>query len=144
MVAATSEYGDIRLLCRQHELARLFAGISTLSRFSAAYGAGLRVFPGREPGRSPTSTVSAWRFGSRRAGAARFCYVMLSPQLLELLREWWRAARPSLDPVTVEQMCGRRPEKTHVLDDEKVSGEITVHDAPHADDWAKSATALPI
>jgi integrase/recombinase XerD len=21
-------------------------------------------------------------------------YVMLSPQLLELLREWWRAARP--------------------------------------------------
>jgi hypothetical protein len=31
----------------------------------------------------------------------------------------------NLDSITVEQMC-ETAEKTHVLDDEKVSGEITV------------------
>ena len=43
MVAATSEYGDIRLLCRQHELARPSREFP-LSALSVAYGAGLRVF----------------------------------------------------------------------------------------------------
>src|SRR5215472_13367303 len=63
------------------------------------------MLPACEPRRSyrsgsPMSTVTAWSSGSNRAracpregGGKKDRYVILSPILLELLRDWWRVAR---------------------------------------------------
>jgi integrase/recombinase XerD len=83
---------------------------------SVAYGAGLRVsevanlkasdIPGSSPGTSKRLTLRVEQGKAQR-------YVMLSPQLLELLRDWWRAARPQVwlfpgqnpvNPMTARQL----------------------------------------
>ena len=60
---------------------------------SVAYGAGLRV---SEVANLKVSDIDSQRMTLRveQDKGQRDRYAMLSPQLLELLRDWWRAARP--------------------------------------------------
>src|ERR1700723_1379162 len=60
---------------------------------SGPYGAGLRV---SEVANLKVSDIDSQRMTLRveQGKGQRDRYVMLSPQLLELLREWWLAARP--------------------------------------------------
>ena len=86
---------------------------------SIAYGAGLRVseiisltvseIPGSSPG---TSERMLLRVEHGKGGKTR--HAMLSPQLLELLREWWWIGRPKgwlfpgrdpIKPMTKRQLC---------------------------------------
>jgi integrase/recombinase XerD len=73
----------------QEEVARL----KYKAALSVAYGAGLRV---SEVVALKVSDLDSQRMTLRveQGKGQRDRYVMLSPQLLELLRDWWRAARP--------------------------------------------------
>jgi integrase/recombinase XerD len=78
------------------EVARLLEaapGLKYKAALSVAYGAGLRV---SEVANLKVSDIDSHRMTLRveQGKGQRDRYVMLSPQLLELLREWWRAARP--------------------------------------------------
>ena len=68
-------------------------GVKYKAAFSAAYGAGLRV---SEVAALKVSDIDSERMMLRieqgKGGKDR--YAMLSPVLLELLRDWWRIARP--------------------------------------------------
>jgi integrase/recombinase XerD len=80
----------------QEEVARLLEaapGLKVKAALSVAYGAGLRV---SEVVALKVSDIDSERMTLRveRGKGQRDRYVMLSPQLLELLRQWWRAARP--------------------------------------------------
>ena len=80
----------------QEEVARLLEaapGLKYKAALSVAYGAGLRV---SEVVALKVSDIDSERMTLRveQGKGQRDRYVMLSPQLLELLREWWRAARP--------------------------------------------------
>ena len=80
----------------QEEVARLLEaapGLKYKAALSVAYGAGLRV---SEVANLKVSDIDSRRMTLRveQGKGQRDRYVMLSPQLLELLREWWRAARP--------------------------------------------------
>ena len=80
----------------QEEVARLLEaapGLKVKAALSVAYGAGLRV---SEVVALKVSDLDSQRMTLRveQGKGQRDRYVMLSPQLLELLRDWWRAARP--------------------------------------------------
>jgi integrase/recombinase XerD len=91
------------------EVARLLEaapGVKYKAALSVAYGAGLRV--------SEVVALKVFDIDSQRmtlrveqGKGDKDRYVMLSPQLLELLRDWWRVARPrawlfpGLDPVNL-------------------------------------------
>jgi integrase/recombinase XerD len=80
----------------QEEVARLLEaapGVKYKAALSVAYGAGLRV---SEVAALKVTDIDSQRMTLRveQGKGQRDRYVMLSPQLLELLREWWRAARP--------------------------------------------------
>src|SRR6202162_4531192 len=80
----------------QEEVARLLEAAPRLkykAALSVASGAGLRV---SEVVALKVSDIDSQRMTLRveEGKGQRDRYVMLSPQLLELLREWWRAARP--------------------------------------------------
>ncbi len=80
----------------QDEVARLLEatpGLKYKAALSVAYGAGLRV---SEVANLKVSDVDSQRMTLRveQGKGQRDRYVMLSPQLLELLRDWWHAARP--------------------------------------------------
>jgi integrase/recombinase XerD len=80
----------------QEEVARLLEaapGVKYKAALSVAYGAGLRV---SEVVALKVSDIDSQRMTLRveQGKGQRDRYVMLSPQLLELLRDWWRAARP--------------------------------------------------
>jgi len=90
------------VVLNHEEVVRLFEaapGLKYKAAFGVAYGAGLRVsevvalkvsdIPGSSPGTSERMTLRV-----EQGKGQRDRYVMLSPQLLEWLREWWRAARP--------------------------------------------------
>jgi site-specific recombinase XerD len=79
---------------------------------SVAYGAGLRV---SEVANLKVSDIDSGRMMLRveQGKGQRDRDVMLSPQLLQLLREWWKAARPQvwlfpgqnpINPVTARQL----------------------------------------
>ncbi len=109
------------IVLSQNEAARLIEAAPSLkykAALSVAYGAGLRVsevahlkvsdIPGSSPGTSQRMTLRV-----ERGKGQRERYVMLSPQLLALLRERWRAARPPawlfpgqnpINPVTERQI----------------------------------------
>ena len=82
----------------QEEVARLLEaapGLKYKSRaFSVAYGAGLRVSEVVALKRCPTSSSQRMTLRVEQGKGQRDRYVMLSPQLLELLHDRWRAARP--------------------------------------------------
>ena len=80
----------------QEEVARLLEaapGLKYKAALSVAYGAGLRV---SEVANLKVSDIDSERMMLRveQGKGQRDRYVMLSPRLLELLREWWHAARP--------------------------------------------------
>ncbi len=80
----------------QEEVALLLEaapGLKYKAAFGVAYGAGLRV---SEVAALKVSDIDSKRMTLRveQGKGQRDRYVMLSPQLLEWLRDWWRAARP--------------------------------------------------
>ncbi len=80
----------------QEEVALLLEaapGLKYKAALSVAYGAGLRV---SEVAHLKVSDIDSQRMTLRveQGKGQRDRYVMLSPQLLELLRAWWKAARP--------------------------------------------------
>ncbi len=80
----------------QEEVARLIEaapGLKYKAVFGVAYGAGLRV---SEVVALKISDIDSERMTLRveQGKGQRDRFVMLSPQLLELLRGWWKAARP--------------------------------------------------
>ena len=82
----------------QEEVARLLEaapGLKYKAALSVAYGAGLRV---SEVANLKVSDIDSERMTLRveQGKGQRDRYVMLSPQLLELLRDWWKAARPQV------------------------------------------------
>jgi len=68
-------------------------GVKYKAAFSAAYGAGLRV---SEVASLKVSDIDSERMMLRieQGKGRKDRYAMLSPVLLELLRDWWRIARP--------------------------------------------------
>ena len=68
-------------------------GLKYKAALSVAYGAGLRV---SEVVALKTTDIDSKRMVIRveQGKGRKDRYVMLSPQLLELLRAWWKAARP--------------------------------------------------
>ena len=99
----------------QEEVARLLEaapGLKYKAALSVAYGAALRVF---EVANLNVSDIDSQRMTLRveQGKGQRDRYVMLSPQLLELLRDWWQAARPQvwlfpgqnpINPITPRQL----------------------------------------
>jgi integrase/recombinase XerD len=99
----------------QEEVARLLEAAPSLkykAALSVAYGAGLRV---SEVANLKVSDIDSDRMMLRveQGKGQRDRCVMLSPQLLELLREWWQAARPQVwlfpgqnpvNPITPRQL----------------------------------------
>ncbi len=97
------------------EVARLLQaapGLKYKAALSVAYGAGLRV---SEVANLKVSDIDSERMMLRveQGKGQRDRDVMLSPQLLQLLREWWKAARPQvwlfpgqnpINPVTPRQL----------------------------------------
>jgi integrase/recombinase XerD len=97
------------------EVARLLEAAPSLkykAALSVAYGAGLRV---SEVANLKVSDIDSERMMLRveQGKGQRDRYVMLSPQLLQLLRDWWRAARPPvwlfpgqnpINPITPRQL----------------------------------------
>ena len=79
------------------EVARLLEaapGLKSKAALSVAYGAGLRVsevahLKVSDP-RIKSGTSQRMTLRVEQGKGQRGRYVMLSPQLLELLREWWR------------------------------------------------------
>jgi integrase/recombinase XerD len=99
----------------QEEVARLLEaapGLKYKAALSVGYGAGLRV---SEVANLKVSDIDSGRMMLRveQGKGQRDRDVMLSPQLLQLLREWWKAARPQvwlfpgqnpINPVTARQI----------------------------------------
>ena len=84
------------IVLNQDEMVRLLEaapGLKYKAAFGVAYGAGLRV---SEVVALKVSDIDSKRMTLRveQGKGQRDRYVMLSPQLLEWLREWWRAAHP--------------------------------------------------
>jgi site-specific recombinase XerD len=99
----------------REEVARLIEaapGLKYKAALSVAYGAGLRV---SEVANLKVSDIDSERMTLRveQGKGQRDRTVMLSPQLLELLRDWWHAARPRawlfpgqnpINPITPRQL----------------------------------------
>jgi integrase/recombinase XerD len=103
------------IVLSQDEVARLIEaapGLKYRAALSVAYGAGLRV---SEVAHLKVSDIDSQRMMLRveQGKGQRDRTVMLSPRLLELLREWWHAARPQvwlfpgqnpINPITPRQL----------------------------------------
>jgi integrase/recombinase XerD len=103
------------IVLSQDEVARLIEaapGLKYKAALSVAYGAGLRV---SEVANLKVSDIDSQRMMLRveQGKGQRDRTVMLSPRLLELLREWWHAARPQvwlfpgqnpINPITPRQL----------------------------------------
>ena len=103
------------IVLSQEEVARLIEaapGLKYRAALSVAYGAGLRV---SEVANLKVSDIDSQRMMLRveQGKGQRDRDVMLSPRLLELLREWWKAARPQvwlfpgqnpINPITPRQI----------------------------------------
>jgi integrase/recombinase XerD len=99
----------------REEVARLLEaapGLKYKAALSVAYGAGLRV---SEVANLKVSDIDSQRMMLRveQGKGQRDRTVMLSPRLLQLLREWWKAAHPQvwlfpgqnpINPVTARQI----------------------------------------
>jgi site-specific recombinase XerD len=110
-----SEPRKAPVVLSQEEVARLLEaapGLKYKAALSVAYGAGLRV---SEVANLKVSDIDSERMTLRveQGKGQRDRYVMLSPRLLELLRDWWHAARPPvwlfpgqnpINPITARQL----------------------------------------
>ena len=103
------------VVLNQEEVVRLFEaapGLKYKAAFGVAYGAGLRV---SEVVALKVTDIDSQRMTLRveQGKGQRDRYVMLSPQLLKWLRQWWKAARPQawlfpgqnpVNPMTARQL----------------------------------------
>ena len=71
------------------------SGLKYKAALSVAYGAGLRVSEVAN-GKVPDIDRERMTLRVEQGKGPRDRTVMLSPRRLELLREWWRAARPQV------------------------------------------------
>lgn len=105
--------------------------------FSAAYGAGLRV---SEIVALKVSDVDSGRMLLRieQGKGRKDRFAMLSPQLLELLRDWWRIARPQvwlfpgrdrINPLTTRQFTRAVHAAAHMAE---ISKRVTPHTLRHS------------
>ena len=115
-MTAVQEPCKAPIVLHQDEVARLLEaapGLKYKAALSLAYGAGLRV---SEVVALKVSDIDSERMTLRieQGKGRKDRYVMLSPQLLELLRDWWRLARPQawlfpgqnpVNPMTSRQLC---------------------------------------
>jgi integrase/recombinase XerD len=124
----------------QEEVARLLEaapGLKYKAALSVAYGAGLRV---SEVANLKVSDIDSQRMTLRveQGKGQRDRYVMLSPRLLELLRDWWQAARPQVwlfpgqnpvNPITPRQL---NRAVTAAKDLAEISKRISPHTLRHS------------
>jgi len=105
--------------------------------FSAAYGAGLRV---SEVVALKVSDVDSERMLLRieQGKGRKDRFAMLSPQLLELLRDWWRIARPQVwlfpgqnlvNPLTTRQFNRAVHAAAHMAE---IAKRVTPHTLRHS------------
>jgi len=105
--------------------------------FSAAYGAGLRV---SEVVALKVSDVDSERMLLRieQGKGRKDRFAMLSPQLLELLRDWWRIARPQvwlfpgrdrISPLTTRQFNRAVHAAAHMAE---ITKRVTPHTLRHS------------
>lgn len=105
--------------------------------FSAAYGAGLRV---SEVVALKVSDVDSGRMLLRieQGKGRKDRFAMLSPQLLELLRDWWRIARPQvwlfpgrdrINPLTTRQFTRAVHAAAHMAE---IAKRVTPHTLRHS------------
>jgi integrase/recombinase XerD len=105
--------------------------------FSAAYGAGLRV---SEVVALKVSDVDSERMLLRieQGKGRKDRFAMLSPQLLELLRDWWRIARPqvwlfpgrdAVNPLTTRQFNRAVHAAAHMAE---IAKRVTPHTLRHS------------
>ena len=94
-------------------------GVKYKAAFSVAYGAGLRV---SEVAALKVSDIDSKRMMLRvdQGKGRKDRHAMLPPVLLDLLRDWWRIARPTAwlfpgrDPLAQPGLpCGRRHGRDH-------------------------------
>src|SRR5207342_2677717 len=122
------------------EVARLLdaaPGLKYKAALSVAYGAGLRV---SEVVALKVSDIDSKRMIIRveQGKGRKDRYVMLSPHLLELLRAWWKAARPRgwlfpgrdpEQPMTTRQLNRACHAAVHVADIKK---RVSLHTLRHS------------
>jgi site-specific recombinase XerD len=105
--------------------------------FSAAYGAGLRV---SEVVALKVSDIDSKRMLLRieQGKGCKDRFAMLSPQLLELLRDWWRIARPQvwlfpgrdrINPLTTRQFNRAVHAAAHMAE---IAKRVTPHTLRHS------------
>ena len=122
------------------EVARLLdaaPGLKYKAALSVAYGAGLRV---SEVVALKVGDIDSKRMVIRieQGKGRKDRYVMLSPQLLELLRAWWRAARPQgwlfpgrdpVQPMTTRQLNRACHAAAHMAE---IGKPVSMHTLRHS------------
>jgi site-specific recombinase XerD len=122
------------------EVARLLdaaPGLKYKAALSVAYGAGLRV---SEVVALKVSDIDSERMVIRveQGKGRKDRYVMLSPHLLELLRAWWKAARPQgwlfpgqdrVNPLTTRQLNRACHAAAHMAELDK---NVSLHTLRHS------------
>ena len=122
------------------EVARLLdaaPGLKYKAALSVAYGAGLRV---SEVVALKVGDIDSKRMVIRieQGKGRKDRYVMLSPQLLELLRAWWRAARPQgwlfpgrdpIQPMTTRQLNRACHAAAHLAE---IGKPVSMHTLRHS------------
>ena len=130
-----AEPRKIPVVLSREEVARFLEaapGVKYKAAFSAAYGAGLRV---SEVAALKVSDIDSERMLLRieQGKGRKDRHAMLSPVLLELLRDWWRIARPKawlfpgrdpLQPMSTRQLNRACHAAAHMA-------EITKRVSPH-------------
>jgi site-specific recombinase XerD len=127
------------VLCPE-EAARLLEaapGVKYKAALSVAYGAGLRV---SEVVSLKVSDIDSKRMMLRveRGKGGKDRHAMLSPQLLELLRDWWRIARPQvwlflgldpINPMSTRQLSRACHAAAHMAE---ITKRVTPHTLRHS------------
>jgi integrase/recombinase XerD len=122
------------------EVARLLGaapGLKYKAALSVAYGAGLRV---SEVAALKVSDIDSQRMLIRveQGKGRKDRYVMLSPHLLDLLRAWWKAARPQgwlfpgqnpVNPLTARQLVRACHAAAHMAE---IGKRVSPHTLRHS------------
>jgi site-specific recombinase XerD len=140
LLTFVAEPRKIPVVLSPEEVTRLLdaaPGPKYKAAFSAAYGAGLRV---SEVVALKVSDVDSQRMLLRieQGKGRKDRFAMLSPQLLELLRDWWRMARPPvwlfpgrdrINPLTTRQFNRAVHAAAHMAE---IAKRVTPHTLRHS------------
>jgi len=140
LLAFVAEPRKIPVVLSPEEVTRFLdaaPGPKYKAAFSAAYGAGLRV---SEVVALKVSDVDSERMLLRieQAKGRKDRFAMLSPQLLALLRDWWRIARPQVwlfpgqnlvNPLTTRQFNRAVHTAAHMAE---IAKRVTPHTLRHS------------